>query len=869
MSGIYDTLQYSSAVGSDALTTEPNCFVIGLQEEFMAVRVLHVDDDPALLSFAVDYLEGEDERLTLETTTSGDEALELVAEQEIDCIVCDYEMPEMDGIEVLETVREEYRDLPFILFTGKGSEQVASEAINKGVTDYLQKGGPEQYEILAHRIENAVDKQRQEQRTAELRHRFEVVLETMDTVVFLKEPNGRYLLMNDACRDLLGVDPEQDVSELTDEDLFPPERIEQYQADDRHVVEAEEPIETEEIVPIADGGEQTRLTRKSPVYDQDRSVTAICGVSTDITEQKRRQRALKQYEEYLDHSPETVVILNEHAEVEYQSATADEIYDFNLQQIQGERATSYIHPDDRDRVLADIERVSGESRGPVVTEFRAQTADGEWVWFESRAYNYLGEEPIDGILVSARPITKRKETEQQLRKQRRFIQQALDSLNDLFYVLNADGSLRQWNDAVSAVTGYTGSEIESMRPVEFFPTEDREPIAEAVERTLTDGTARIEADILTADGQRIPHEFTGARLTDKDGNTTGMVGIGRDITERKEREKELVQYKTYVEETSDTIAVVGSDGTVKFHNTTIGGESEFSPFNAEGETGFDYVHPEDREQIIDLFTTVLEEETDEVTTELRVETTDDEWRWIEARGVNKLDDPDIEGIIVTSHDITERKEREQALTRERDRLDEFASVISHDLRNPLNVAAGRTELVAEECDSEHVSDVREALSRMEALIDDLLTLARQGESVGEREQIALTDAVSACWHNVETGDATITTDEATLAADRSRVTQALENLFRNAIEHGGESVTVTVGVLDDKRGFYVADDGPGIPEADREDVFDSGYTTSNDDTGFGLAIVSRICTAHSWNITATESENGGARFEITGVESIE
>ena len=99
--------------------------------------------------------------------------------------------------------------------------------------------------------------------------------------------------------------------------------------------------------------------------------------------------------------------------------------------------------------------------------------------------------------------------------------------------------------------------------------------------------------------------------------------------------------------------------------------------------------------------------------------------------------------------------------------------------------------------------------------------------------------------------------------------QALENLFRNAIEHGGESVTVTIGVLDDKRGFYVADDGPGIPEAEREDVFDSGYTTSNDGTGFGLAIVSRICAAHGWDITATESESGGARIEITGVESIE
>lgn len=99
--------------------------------------------------------------------------------------------------------------------------------------------------------------------------------------------------------------------------------------------------------------------------------------------------------------------------------------------------------------------------------------------------------------------------------------------------------------------------------------------------------------------------------------------------------------------------------------------------------------------------------------------------------------------------------------------------------------------------------------------------------------------------------------------------QALENLFRNAIDHGGESVTVTVGVLDDENGFYVSDDGPGIPDEDREDVFDSGFSTHQDRTGFGLAIVKRICEAHSWQISVTESEAGGARFEITGIESLE
>ena len=101
-------------------------------------------------------------------------------------------------------------------------------------------------------------------------------------------------------------------------------------------------------------------------------------------------------------------------------------------------------------------------------------------------------------------------------------------------------------------------------------------------------------------------------------------------------------------------------------------------------------------------------------------------------------------------------------------------------------------------------------------------------------------------------------------ADYDRLCQLLENLFRNAIEHGGEDVTVRVGVLDD--GFYIEDDGPGISEDVQEEVFDVGYSTSPDGTGFGLSIVKEITEAHGWKIAITEGTADGARFEITGVE---
>jgi signal transduction histidine kinase len=187
----------------------------------------------------------------------------------------------------------------------------------------------------------------------------------------------------------------------------------------------------------------------------------------------------------------------------------------------------------------------------------------------------------------------------------------------------------------------------------------------------------------------------------------------------------------------------------------------------------------------------------------------------------------------------------------------------------LNVATSRLTLAKEECDSDHLDDVEGALTRMNVLIEDLLTLARQGKEVTEFEPVKLERLVEACWANVETGDATLVTEiEGAILADGSRLKQVFENLLRNAIEHGGEDVTVTVGLLDDRDGFYVEDDGPGILEDERGDVFEAGYSMSRDGTGFGLSIVEQIVEAHGWEIEVTDGADGGARFEITGVEFV-
>lgn len=225
--------------------------------------------------------------------------------------------------------------------------------------------------------------------------------------------------------------------------------------------------------------------------------------------------------------------------------------------------------------------------------------------------------------------------------------------------------------------------------------------------------------------------------------------------------------------------------------------------------------------------------------------------------------PDGKAHLWLYRDITERKQRQKTLKRQNTRLDEFTSTVSHDLRNPLHIASASLALARGECDSEHLNRVERAHDKMEALIEDLLRLAREGESVTDFEPVDLASIAEDSWANVETSNATINIDiDQTIEADKRRLKQVFENLFRNAVEHGGESVTVG----ERPGGFYVEDDGPGIPAENRPDVFEAGYSTSEEGTGFGLSIVKRVVEAHDWNIRITESESGGARFEISGVE---
>ncbi|WP_455448276.1 ATP-binding protein [Natrinema thermotolerans] len=292
-------------------------------------------------------------------------------------------------------------------------------------------------------------------------------------------------------------------------------------------------------------------------------------------------------------------------------------------------------------------------------------------------------------------------------------------------------------------------------------------------------------------------------------------------------------------------------------------------------------------------------------------------------------------VLVMHVDITERKLLERRTREQADRMESFATLLSHDLRNPLSVALAHTEMLelddgVDLGDDSDENPLRASLERMESIIDEALLLATI-DTVEETELLALSRAVETAWTTVRTDGASVdVVDDIAIRADPSLLAHLFENLFRNAVEHGstnpasnaqqdaveygstspdsrtrqdavehaGDGLHIEIGALEstaadgdrddeaakaveggtrptdwsgeaaDYDGFYVEDDGPGIPPDERERVFESGYSSAGG-SGFGLAIVSDVVDAHGWSIRVTSGRNGGARFEVRGVTVVD
>jgi PAS domain S-box-containing protein len=448
----------------------------------------------------------------------------------------------------------------------------------------------------------------------------------------------------------------------------------------------------------------------------------------------------------------------------------------------------------------------------------------------------------------------------------------VEEVNDLATVVDPNGTITYVSPAVRRVLGYDPDDLIGHEGQEFVHPEDRERNADALETVLSDPSESetVEIRFRHADSSWRWIEATMRNRLDDD-IIDGILLSSRDITERKDSEAEArelaKEYEALLNNVEDAIFLINvekREGSIRFEFERLSPSYErqtgITTEEVQGQTPRDVFGEEQGAELeANYHRCVNAGEPISYQEELRV---DERARFWQTKLAPVVNNGEITRLIGVTRNVTERVERERQLRQQNERLEEFASVVSHDLRNPLNVAQARATLLAEQVESDHLKPLVRALDRMEAIVEDTLTLARQGDTISETESVSLTNLVGKCWETVDTEDANIEiVDEMTFEGDPDRLRHVFENLFRNAVEHGRSDVTVRVG-CHGEQGIYIEDDGPGIPVEKRGEVFEPGHSSARGGTGFGLTIVKRIVEAHGWELSITDGTDGGARFEI-------
>jgi PAS domain S-box-containing protein len=262
-------------------------------------RVLYVDDEPQLLELGKIFLE-RGGPFIVDTLSSAPDALAQLTKKKYDAIVADYQMPGMDGIEFLKKVRSSKNPVPFILFTGRGREEVVIQALNEGADFYLQKGGDPtpQFMELSHKIQRAIFQKKAEIDVVLRESYLTAIIENQPGLVWLKDRESRFLATNEAFARSCGKQSSADVLGRTDLDVWPRELAEKYREDDARVIREKQPLHIEEM--ISDHDEKKWFeTFKMPIMDAAGEVIGTTGFARDITDRRRVETALRQSEDEL------------------------------------------------------------------------------------------------------------------------------------------------------------------------------------------------------------------------------------------------------------------------------------------------------------------------------------------------------------------------------------------------------------------------------------------------------------------------------------------------------------------------------------------------------------------------------------------
>ena len=629
-----------------------------------------------------------------------------------------------------------------------------------------------------------------------------------------------------------------------------------------------------------------------PITDEGGDVFAGMTMAQDVTERKERERYLREAKSQLEAATEAGAVGTWEWRIPEDEMVTGTSFarTFGVDPEEAREGVSLdryidaIHEEDRERVERQI-AAAVEEGDDYESEYRVWDDDGDLRWVVARGHVECDDEgnPVTfpGALTD---ITDRKRAERELEDHRKQLETLFGVLPVGVVVANADGDVVELNEAATEIL--SGEAFASESLTEYDASLGRwvdsgEPVGPdewTLARVLR-GEEVTEPDVYelaVGSGERRTVMVHGMPIRDASGEVTRGVATLTDVTERKEREKELEEAETRLE----FATTAGAVGTYIWN---IEDDEVFADSSLAEMYGLDHseirnesvsvflsaIHEDDRERVESIMDRAIEQ-AESFTFEFRVADDDGQTiRWLVSRGRVEADEHGTPARMFGAvSDITERKEREQRLQRQNERLESFASMLAHELRNPVTIGQIYSQQLPEDPDApEAVEYITEAFDRIEEMIDVMLVLTRGRKAVGECNDVALDEVAREAWDEIEAPETTFTVEvEEIIRADETYLRHLFRNLFENAVQHG-DATTVLLG--ETETGFYVADDGSGIPASERENVFEAGFTTAAGEggTGLGLAFVKELAAVYGWECRATDGESGGARFEFENVEA--
>lgn len=858
-----------------------------MQPTSKSIHVLYVDGDPDSAEYLSDTLERADDRIAVESVPSASEALDHLEQENPDCIVSEYELSGENGIAFLRAVRDQYPDLPFILYTENGNEQVASDAISAGVTEYLQRNtddeGPGR---LATQIATVVREYRRGNEDDSSHHRLEQILKTVPGCVVKLDTTGRFIYANQRAEEVLGLewsavtertynDPEWKIRDL-DGNPIPDKEL-----PFRQVLDAGESVYgLQHKIQWPDGSEKILRVNGAPLFDDDGNIESIVFSLTDITERKEREQQIAETNTVLrtivENLPLGLLVEDADRDILMANETLSEVLDVPI-------ASDDLIGHDCDTAAKEIQDLFADPE-EFITGINERIAHRDPVQNEELPLvddrilerDYIPYTLPDGEanLWLYRDITERKEREQELERARQIIQNS----TDIATIISPSGTIRYVSPTVERVLGYKPDELIGNSGFEYQPLETSETVADAIEHVLEnpDETQTVQTRFRRADESWCWIESTLRNHLDDD-MIEGILVSSREISKRKEREQRLERNKAFLEHSPVAIAVVDESGKISYQSPASEQVVGLTADDLIGDVAFEYLHPEDRTDVVELFSELIENPDRSRTAEYRLEDGHGNWRWMQSTATNYLDDQKIEGIVIASVDVTERKEYEQRLEEQRDNLETVNQVVRHDIRNDLQLVTAYADLLAEHI--EVGSDRHEYVEKVQKSASHAVELTRTAREItdvmltseDDQEQVPLHNSLTSELDEVQAAysEAAITIEGAVPAVDvlaDEMLESVFHNLLTNAIQHNDKPVPkVTVAVEDrpDTVRVRVADNGPGVPDEQKEKIFGKGQKGLNSEgRGIGLHLVQTLVESYGGDVWVTDNDPAGAVFVV-------